>query len=1157
MKFEGIYAPRLSLRIKPKNASDALKAGDVLSVKTAHLRGEFELRTKEAITTVVPTNPADINALTDALATGRATLALLTDSAPDGSAELQIVLFSGEQLEMDDLEIGVDEKVLSSVEKIAQRNTLEDAAKYLWGQSVFKHGGKTYFFIVAGEAAKTYLEAKEKLSTTEEKTAGENSGESLKSVVNNDHADLGWGEESHEEQPEPKAEPVHRHFAILGADIRFALAEKDKGNGQTVFLASGITRVRNHREDPALRLACGSLKFMDWTAASERAILAKAQLDKLIKNDSSYLKKWDEFGNVEGDFFLERARAVGAISFSVKDENKDGTIAVQCNPLSAKQKTALTDVTELDVTDELPEFLNNLNMTFADFAIGIAAESNAENFLGEKKYEKRNKKENNNSTKFEVEGFNEATGELLLKAESAPSGAWLIYSIAGEVAQIKRRMTARKQIQTGRAANPNLGLLIEENGQIPPSQPPPKMKPLSAFVRQKVFSKNPPTLAQECAIEVALNTPDIALIQGPPGTGKTTVVAAIIERLNEESDKRGEMRGRVLLSGFQHDAVENLIGRMALNGLPVPKFGQRSGDIQNADFSRFELQLQEWCDKRVAALRDRNPQIAESLEEQNLRNLCVQYIKSPAVALAGNLLETALKLPDRTLGEDLRKRLQAELKRIREEQNSQQEANPSLAVVRGIRVTETGFADDGPDRAADALDALNGELDEKDEALLNQAGRWLKKDAPVPFLKDLNALKGRLLKRFTPAPMFRLEKTRDTVVSLIEETMQRIRIHGLSARDKKTAALAELLLEMENNPSGILDTVTDYSFAFAATCQQSVNKMMQEMKDIKPDAFGQKLEYDFVIVDEAARVSPRDLMIPMVQGKRIILVGDHRQLPQLIDEEVAKRMEAETVAEERTTANTKFPENKKREDNTESDWLKKSMFEYLFTERLEKLEETDGIKRRVTLDTQYRTHPLLGDFISRNFYEHFNPEEKFASGHPESNFVHNLPGTKGKCAIWLDVPLESGRMMSSGTSQTRPAETDAICAKLKEWMTCEEGNNLSFGVISFYKEQTESIKRKLGDRFLESVGEERLRIGTVDSFQGMEFDVVFLSLVRTGKKSFGFLQLYNRLNVSMSRQKKLLIAVGDAAFYDTDEAREKVPGLADFLKLCREKGGVL
>ena len=83
---------------------------------------------------------------------------------------------------------------------------------------------------------------------------------------------------------------------------------------------------------------------------------------------------------------------------------------------------------------------------------------------------------------------------------------------------------------------------------------------------------------QEKAIEVALISPDIALIQGPPGTGKTTVIAAILERLNELADKRGaSTKGQVLLTGFQHDAVENMIDRLSLNSIPVPKFGKRSG----------------------------------------------------------------------------------------------------------------------------------------------------------------------------------------------------------------------------------------------------------------------------------------------------------------------------------------------------------------------------------------------------------------------------------------------------------------------------------------------------------------------------------------------------------------------------------------------------
>jgi superfamily I DNA and/or RNA helicase len=59
---------------------------------------------------------------------------------------------------------------------------------------------------------------------------------------------------------------------------------------------------------------------------------------------------------------------------------------------------------------------------------------------------------------------------------------------------------------------------------------------------------------------------------------------------------------------------------------------------------------------------------------------------------------------------------------------------------------------------------------------------------------------------------------------------------------------------------------------------------------------------------------------------------------------------------------------------------------------------------------------------------------------------------------------------------------------------------------------------------------------------------------------FGHLCLYNRLNVSMSRQKKLLVVVGDTGLLAGEPgklAAEFIPSLVDFYKLCKEQGGLL
>ncbi|MBK6978916.1 MAG: hypothetical protein IPH28_18970 [Cytophagaceae bacterium] len=86
-------------------------------------------------------------------------------------------------------------------------------------------------------------------------------------------------------------------------------------------------------------------------------------------------------------------------------------------------------------------------------------------------------------------------------------------------------------------------------------------------------------------------------------------------------------------------------------------------------------------------------------------------------------------------------------------------------------------------------------------------------------------------------------------------------------------------------------------------------------------------------------------------------------------------------------------------------------------------------------------------------------------------------------------------------------------------------------------------------------GREKLRIGSVDSFQGKEFDIVILSTVRSNtnsrthensKKVFGFLTLENRLNVAFSRSQKLLIVVGDSEMLSDDFAKTYVEGLHEF-----------
>src|SRR5262249_35764109 len=140
-----------------------------------------------------------------------------------------------------------------------------------------------------------------------------------------------------------------------------------------------------------------------------------------------------------------------------------------------------------------------------------------------------------------------------------------------------------------------------------------------------------------------------------------------------------------------------------------------------------------------------------------------------------------------------------------------------------------------------------------------------------------------------------------------------------------------------------------------------------------------------------------------------------------------------------------------------------------------------------------------------------------------------------------------------------------------------DGNpQLSVGVISFYAAQVDELvtamqaeglveQREGGERIIATAYRERsdtrgrrgerLRVGTVDAFQGKEFDVVLLSMTRSNsivpngehavRSKWGHLALENRLCVAMSRQRCLLIVVGDSEMLSPEPARKHIRGLVD------------
>jgi len=1071
-------------------------------------------------------------------------------------ATIAIKLFSGNLLEMDDIEIGIDEKIEKSANRIGISFSTNEQLCNIFNDLVNINTG--YFIITSGFSAKKDFE----------KDADGYSNKQSSTDINNENGD---NDEIFEMEPEHKEETESTKllsFMIYGDGFKMPVKRKEV-NGKEIFFADRLIDNTNQKDDKSVQLAKGSVRFLDYTKTGEIQRIARGQMASLLESEDAYLKKWDEYGAIEGEMLLENAREVGLFGYHNSEIVDNGVRYFLNNGVPNGVRVG----DSLEFVEVAPVYIENKDLTWEEFEKQLETEYKAKLEL----VAEVNEKDDSSVTKEKIKNhaniveIDNDTVTLAMKAKPENNNLKFILSILGEEIQIKRRMLARESIKEGRSANPMLGPLIEDGGDLSGIERTDKIKPLTSFVKDKIF-KHDPIPTQVEAIKVALNTPDMALIQGPPGTGKTTVITAIIERLNEEFDKAGKsIKGKILVTGFQHDAVENIVSRLSVNALPSVKFGRKSG----SEFSEnaVSIKIEKWCKNIAENIRSKNPELRETEDQLKLSELFNLYLIQPSDEYALNLLEKILALP-RDILYDSNLIDKANLLKDSLEIETDNYLTNKLKVIRQLRVTEEGFFDDGAQRSADVMELCELNLTKPQIQILKKAIIW-KKDKTFNFISQLKKIKKELLIRYTPKPFYRVNKPRADIIEFTAQVQKSLE-NSSASQNKKDKILATFLHELEDNPKGVEKALTAYNVVFAATVQQSEGRDIREAKAIGSEK-PKLLEYDVVVVDEAARVSPRDLLIPMAQGKKIILVGDHRQLPHILNEAVVKKIDSDNADTEDIT-------------EIEVNYVKDSMFRYLF-KRLKKIEAKDNIPRIVTLDAQFRMHPKLGQFVSEQFYP---KGERFDSPLPAKLFKQSLSSIENHSAIWLDVPSVKGKEKKNASkSRLRVAEAKAIAKQLNEWINSEEGEKLTFGVISFYRGQVNAVYKELREygitekdsdgrwkikeeyQTLKKSSEERIKIGTVDSFQGMEFDVVFLSIVRSQDEKFinkrlennddnkvaiglfGHLMSENRLCVSMSRQKRVLVAVGDAEMFQMDIAKNKVPQIYNYLQLCHNDGIML
>jgi len=442
----------------------------------------------------------------------------------------------------------------------------------------------------------------------------------------------------------------------------------------------------------------------------------------------------------------------------------------------------------------------------------------------------------------------------------------------------------------------------------------------------------------------------------------------------------------------------------------------------------------------------------------------------------------------------------------------------------------TSFADDGPIHARRLIKFIERHGEDLGVSIppeLRTAAAWDQNNGSpqelalfIPaFRRAVDALERSIGTRAPePDELSQTVRELDILLSQVSDCLHR---RAKESADGVAEAI-EQLLEDFDDPEEVRRLVDTYSSIVAATCQQAAPPRGMENRS-----------YHFVIVDEAARANPLDLLIPLSQARRIILVGDHAQLPQVLEPEALS-----TFASRRGS------------DVEQS--LRISLFERLFTE-FQRIESRGGPRRVITLQDDFRMHPTISKFISRTFYN----GKVQARCKPEDR-QHNLDKYDNKAIGWIDVGIRAGAE-SSGRSKTREAEVNIVLAEAEDVL--RRNSEFNVGIVTFYAEQAREINSRIA--LWPHEWRSRVQVGTVDAFQGLEFDIVFLSAVRSNSirdpemlnRRVGFLSYRNRLCVALSRAKRLLVIVGDSATIAGTPNHPAVVELRELLGLCRSEEG--
>ncbi|GAA5853885.1 hypothetical protein JCM9279_005755 [Rhodotorula babjevae] len=331
------------------------------------------------------------------------------------------------------------------------------------------------------------------------------------------------------------------------------------------------------------------------------------------------------------------------------------------------------------------------------------------------------------------------------------------------------------------------------------------------------------------------------------------------------------------------------------------------------------------------------------------------------------------------------------------------------------------------------------------------------------------------------------------------------RIRG-SERKKMWLEVRDLRKEFKRRQGGVVSEVISKAKVVLATTHGAGGRMLDSID-----------QFDVVIIDEAAQATEPACWIPCLEGKKLILAGDHLQLPPTLK------------SSDRLTKNLTSKDAKPSSSSPTSPNGKLSLSPDLEVTLFSRLLAMHGPSVRRMLKVQYRFNRKICAFPSRELYD----GELVPDPSVEDRKLSDLEGVEAdedidEPVVFIDTAgqamyeraAEDGKFGSDSKSNENEAE---IVRQYVETLVSANVPPTSISIISPYNAQVVLLASLVHPQYPD------VEIGSVDSNQGRENDVVIVSLVRSNEHAeVGFLRELRRLNVSMTRPRRQLVVVGDS-----------------------------